>query len=172
MLPADRQSDSPHGVPGRVGSAFHLVFQNFPARSARRTDFATAGTVLILALAFFCGAIPARAQEQRKSKLPVIDKITGGSSKQAFSGIVESVDMKRKLLNVNTVEGGNVEIFPVKKGISVSAANGSKLKLTELTPGTNVIIYYEQKGDRRAVEEIVVLTASPAEEKKKSPPPS
>lgn len=123
-------------------------------------------------MAFVSLLCPARAQEQRRRKVPVLDKITSGPSRQAFSGKVQSLDLERNLLNVNTVQGGNTEIFPVKKGVRVALADGGKLKLTALTPGTNVIIYYEQKGDRRTVKEIVVLMASPSEEKKKTPPPS
>ncbi len=114
---------------------------------------------------------PARAQEERKHKVPVVDRITAGMGRQAFSGKVESVDLGRKLLNVNTVQGGNTEVFPVTKGVRVTTANGEKLKVKSLEPGTNVIIYYEQKGDRRTVKEIVVLAAGPAQGKK-SPPPS
>jgi hypothetical protein len=86
---------------------------------------------------------------------------------------VQSLDLKRGLLKVNTVEGGVTEIFPVKKGTSISMADGGKIKLRELAPGTSVIVYYEQKEDRRTVSGIVVLAASESErKKKKSLPPS
>jgi hypothetical protein len=39
----------------------------------------------------------------------------------------------------------------------VETAGGEKLKVKELSPGTNVIVYYEVKNDRRSVSEIVVL---------------
>lgn len=125
---------------------------------------------MLLGLAFLA-LRPATAQEPHRRKVPGLDKATSGFSHLAFSGKVESVDLKRKVLNVNTVQGGSTEIFPLKKGIHVSTADGEKLKLGELTPGTNVIIYYEQKGDRRQVREIVVL-ASGAAETKKAPPHS
>jgi hypothetical protein len=117
---------------------------------------------------FWSGA--SRAQE-RKRKLPGLDKITAGPNQQAFSGIVESLDMQRKILNVNTVTGGAIEIFPVKKGVRVSTADGDRRTLTELKPGANVLIYYDQKGDRRTVKEIIVLTGEP-NPAKKPPPPS
>ena len=110
-----------------------------------------------------------KAQEQGKSKVPVISKITaGGPTQQAFSGIVKSVDWKSNVLNVDNVNGNSTEIFPIKKKVRVVTADGSGLKLAKLKPGTNVIVYYDQKGDRRAVTQIVVLAGGPA--KKKAPP--
>lgn len=117
--------------------------------------------------------ISADAQDERRTRVPALGKIAGGPSRQAFSGKVQSVDLKRNLLKVDTVEGGVTEIFPVKKNTPVSMAGGGKIKVNELAPGTSVIIYYEQGRDRRSVTEIVVLAASAGEDrKKKSPPPS
>ena len=95
-----------------------------------------------------------------------MDKITQGSNHQAFSGRVESLDIERHVLEVNASEGKTLEIFPIKKGIQVSTADGEKLRLEELRQGNNVIIYYEQRGDRRTVKQIVVMATSPDEEKK------
>ena len=80
--------------------------------------------------------------------------------------------LHHQLLNVNTVQGENTEIFPLRKGTRVATANGGRKRLSQLTPGTNVLIYYEQRGDRRTVKQIVVLGAAPAKDKKASPPPS
>ena len=123
----------------------------------------------ILVLASVLVVLSQGMAQERKTKLPGLDKITGGPSQQAFSGIVQSLDMKRKILNVNTVQGGVTEIFPIRKGVPVMTARGDKLKLTALVPGTNVIIYYEQKGDRRTMKQIVVLAAAPSDEKKLPP---
>jgi len=123
-------------------------------------------------LAAFCGPGVARAQQEHKRKVPGLDKITSGPAEQAFSGIVQSVDLHHQLLNVNTVQGENTEIFPLRKGTRVATANGGRKRLSQLTPGTNVLIYYEQRGDRRTVKQIVVLGAAPAKDKKASPPPS
>jgi len=110
-----------------------------------------------------------KAQEQRKTKVPVLDKITsGGPTHQQFSGIVRSVDLGSEVLNVDTVKGNATEIFPIKKKVHVVTADGDKLKLTKLKPGTNVLIYYEQKGDRKTVTQIVVLAGGAV--KKKIPP--
>jgi hypothetical protein len=106
-------------------------------------------------------------QDRPKSKLPVIDKITSGASHQAFSGIVKSVDEKRQVLNVNAVEGGVTEIFPVKKNTRVIGPDGSRLKLDDLVPGTNIIVYFELRADRRSVKRIEILSS---ESKKQAPP--
>jgi Cu/Ag efflux protein CusF len=111
-----------------------------------------------------------KAQEQRKPKVPVIDKITsGGPTLQQFSGIVRSVDLANQVLNVDNVKGNATEIFPIKKNVHVVTADGDKLKLTKLKPGANVLINYEQRGDHKTVTEIVVLAGG---EEKKKPPPS
>jgi len=136
------------------------------ARRLRKIEPAVLAFV-IATISFFA---PGNAQEERKTKVPGLDKITSGPSRQAFSGTVQSLDLKRKLLNVNTVQGGNTEVFPVTKGVRVALANGAKIKLTELTPGATVIVYFEQSGDRRKVKEIIVLAAAPAGAKKPEKP--
>ena len=129
--------------------------------------------VLTLGLAAIAGTISAEAQDERRSRVPALGKIAGGPSRQAFSGKVQSVDLKRNLLKVDTVEGGVTEIFPLKKRTPVSMADGTRIELQKLAPGTSVIVYYQQGNDRRTVTEIVVLAASAGEDKKeKSPPPS
>ena len=127
--------------------------------------------VMLVALVFcLCGANLGKAQgQERKRHVPGLDKISGGSTNQAFSGIVQSLDMKRSILNVNTVQGGVTEIFPIKKGMKVENAEGDKRKLEDLKPGTNVLIYYSQKGDRRSVKQIVVLAAEKVAAKKATP---
>jgi Cu/Ag efflux protein CusF len=110
-----------------------------------------------------------KAQEQRKSKVPVVSKITaGGTTHQAFTGIVKSIDFESEVLNVDNINGKSTEIFPIKGKVRVNTADGDKLKLTKLKPGTNVLVYYEQKGDRKTVTQIVVLAGGAV--KKKTPP--
>ena len=130
--------------------------------------------VLAIVLGASCGPAGGSgyAQEPHKGKVPGIDKITSGSSRLAFSGNVLSLDEKHELLSVNTVQGGTTEVFPVKKGVRVSAANGKKLTLDTLTPGTNVLVYYEQKAEKRTVTEIIVLSAGANPGKNKPTPPS
>lgn len=136
-----------------------------PSRPPNRL---VAGVLLVAAL-FAFGVSPAHAQKKR-SKVPVIGKMGGGSS-QAFSGKFMSIDFERNLLKVNTVQGNHTEIFQVKKDVSVYTAGGDKLKPKELTPGTDVLVYFELKDERRMAKEIVVLGTAPAEEKS-TPPPS
>jgi len=110
-----------------------------------------------------------KAQEQRKTKVPVLDKITsGGPTHQQFNGIVRSIDLESKVLNVDAIKGNATEIFPIKKKIHVVTADGGKLKLTKLKPGTNVLVNYEQRGDHKTVTGIVVLAGGAV--KKKTPP--
>ena len=110
-----------------------------------------------------------KAQEQHKTKVPVIDKITsGGPTRQAFTGIVKSVDLDSEVLNVDNVNGNSTEIFPIKKKVHVVTADGDKLKLATLKPGTNVLVCFDQKGDHRTITRIVVLAGGPP--KKKTPP--
>ncbi len=131
------------------------------------TDLASP-TISRLVIALLVVVTSLSAQEQHKKKVPVLDKIATGTGLQAFSGNVQSLDTKRDLLNVMTVEGGATETFPVSRKVKVSAANGSKLTAADLTPGTNVIVYYEQKGDHRTVRQIVVLERAAAPGKKPS----
>jgi Cu/Ag efflux protein CusF len=110
-----------------------------------------------------------KAQEQHKTKVPVLDKITsGGATRQQFSGIVKSIDLQSEILNVDTINGNATEIFPIKNKVHVVTADGNKLKLTKLKPGANVLINYEQRGDHKTVTEIIVLAGGPV--KKKTPP--
>ncbi len=125
-------------------------------------------------LAFTLGLTVAAAAaltfaQERKHKVPGLDKISGGSNQQAFSGKVQSLDMDHRILNVNTVQGGVTEIFPFKKNVRVSNADGDRLKLEDLRPGTTVLIYYDQKGDRRTVKQVIVLRGAAGEAKKPSP---
>jgi hypothetical protein len=107
---------------------------------------------------------PVRAQERHK--VPGLDKITsGGPGQQEFNGKVQSLDLQNAVLNVQSLRENNVEIFPVRKGVRVTSAGGEKLSLDRLEPGANVLVYYEQKGDRRSVKGIIVLSAAPAEPK-------
>ncbi len=111
-----------------------------------------------LLVCLLCAVNAVQAQdEHRRTKVPLIGKIGGGANRQAFSGIVKSVDIKRKLLLVDTVEGGITEYFPVKKDFQVSTAGGKRIKLSEVAPGTNVIVYFSVSNDRREVTDILVL---------------
>jgi hypothetical protein len=124
---------------------------------------------LLLIVVF--GLSSAQAQDQRRRKVPLVDKLSGGNH-QAFTGKVEALDMERHVLELNATESKSLEIFPIKKGISVTSAEGERMQLSQLKAGTEVIVYYEQKGDRRTVKDIVVLAAREGGKPKKSEPPS
>ena len=132
--------------------------------------------LFLLSALLICGMTSAAQgpqQDDPMSRISLPTKKTMGGAHRAFSGKVETLDLKRKVLIVGTVEGGATEIFPIKKGISVSGAKGKKLKIEELSAGTNVIVYYDFRDGRRTVNEIMVLAVNPPkEEKKDSPPPS
>jgi len=151
-------------------AANYAAPRNSPVRWLRSAAQGKFLFLLFLALAL-CGWPPGasfRAQEDHK-KVPVIDKITsGGPSQQAFMGIVKSVDIESEVLNVDNITGKSTEFFPLKKKVHVVTADGDKLKLAELKPGTNVLVYFDQKGDRRTITRIVVLASGPP--KKKAPP--
>jgi len=132
--------------------------------SSERLSSRTAARILVLTLTILCSLCPVSAQDEHKRKVPGLEKISPGFSHQAFSGRVLSVDIRQSLLNVNAVRGSGTEIFPFKKSVRVEAANGDRLKVEELQPGTNVIVYYDQRGEQRTVKDIVVLQAAPAKE--------
>jgi hypothetical protein len=113
--------------------------------------------------------VPGFAQFQSgpRSKLPVINKITAtGPTRTAFTGKVESLDTKLKVLNVTEGHGGSTAIFPLNKKVKVSSISGRKLKVAALTPGTNVIVYYEQRDARRTVQQIIILGSGASPSKK------
>jgi hypothetical protein len=109
--------------------------------------------------------------QKKGSKVPIFGKLSNKGNAQAFSGKLESLDLEHNLLKVTTVQGDHTEIFQVKKGVSVYTAGGDRLALSELTSGTNVLVYFELKDERQTVKEIVVLANAPTETKK-SPPRS
>lgn len=138
-----------------------------PAPNSARSKF-LAGPVVVVVLLGFSFWTTLNAQ-QHAPKVPVLDKITfGGPTQQAFSGVVKSIDLESEILNVDNVNGSTTEIFPIKKKVHIVTADGDKVKLAKLKPGSNVLIYYEQRGDHKTVTGIVVLAGGTV--KKKNPP--
>ena len=112
-------------------------------------------------------------QGPHTSKLPGISKITPQYTKQAFSGVIKSLDLKGKLLTVDSVKATDTELFPFTKHEKIEKADGSKASLKDLTPGTTILVYYQEKGGRRSIESITVLESAPSkEEAKKDANPS
>ena len=116
----------------------------------------------------------ARGQQpdDHKRKVPIVDKITSTNGQEAFSGSIQSVDLKTSLLQVHSTADNTDEYFPLKKTVHVANAGGDRVTLDTLKPGVSVLVYYEQKGDHRAVKEIVVLGNAPEPPKAKPAPPS
>lgn len=126
----------------------------------------------VLALLFFPASSFSQLNNSRRS-IPVINKLNSNSPlRSAFAGSVQSFDRKLKILNVNGNQGENTAIFPLGKKVKISSITGQKLKLASLTPGTNVIVYFQQQGGRRKVQQIVVLDRAGSKSYKKKPRPS
>jgi hypothetical protein len=122
-------------------------------------------------LLVFFQAAPLHAQ-QHKSKVPLVGKLAPGFQQQAFSGKVQSLSMKDRILNVNSVNGRESEIFPFKKNVRVEGINGNKLSLAEVTPGTTVLIYFNQRSGERTIKNIVILSSGKKQAKGKPAPSS
>lgn len=126
---------------------------------------------LFAAFVFAFITFPAASLAQQgmgaRSKLPVINKITSnGPTRSAFTGSVQSLDRKLKVLNVTGGPGPTTAIFPLSKKTKISSISGQKLRLAALTPGTNVLVYYEQNAARRTVQQVIVLGPAASHTKK------
>jgi hypothetical protein len=108
----------------------------------------------------------AAAQQEEKPKIPGLDKIIAANEHLAFNGTVKSLDEKHNTLSISSVEGADTEIFPIKHSTHVETIDGFRKKLDVLSPGTRVIVYYDQRADHRTVTRIELLASEP---KKKEP---
>lgn len=123
------------------------------------------GMAALFALTFLFVLGSALAQEE-KPKVPGLDKIIAANEHLMFTGKVKNVDIDHNTLSVSSVEGSDTEIFPIKHGTHVYTSDGFRKKLDTLAPGTQVIVYYDQRSDRRTVTHIELYTS---ETKKKEP---
>jgi hypothetical protein len=130
-------------------------------RSIRRAGWRLA--VLVPAIVMLVGVT--RAQDE-KPKVPGLDKIISAQEHLAFTGTVKSVDEKHNIITIDAVEGGDTEIFPIKHSTHVETADGFRKKLGVLSPGTRVIVYYDQRADHRMVTRIELFAS---ESKRKEP---
>jgi hypothetical protein len=142
--------------------------QTSPERGAGVLRWRT--TLLLFAVLVAGISLGSALGQEQKHRVPGLAKLTAGPNQTAFDGIVQSLDLKRKILNVNTVQGGVTEIFPIQKNVNVVTADGDRRTLAALAPGTNVFILYEQRGDRRTVKQIVILAAKRKAATKAVPP--
>ena len=112
-------------------------------------------------------ACVALAQQEEKPKISGLDKIIAANEHLMFTGTVKSVDEKHSVMSIDA-EGGTTEIFPIKHSTHVETADGFRKKLDALSPGTRVMVYYDQRADRRTVTRIELFAS---ESKKKEPQP-
>lgn len=126
-----------------------------------RWPLATVAPIILLL------ACVAFAQQGEKPKIPGLDKIIAANEHLMFTGTVKSVDEKHSTMSIDG-EGGTTEIFPIKHGTHVETADGFKKRLEILSPGTRVMVYYDQRADRRTVTRIELFAS---ESKKKEPQP-
>jgi hypothetical protein len=110
-------------------------------------------------------ACVALAQQEEKPKIPGLDKIIAANEHLMFTGTVKSVDEKHSVMSIDA-EGGTTEIFPIKHSTHVETADGFRKRLDVLSPGTRVIVYYDQRADHRTVTRIELFAS---ESKKKEP---
>ncbi len=118
---------------------------------------------LVLAIFLLLGA--AQAQDE-KPKVPGLDKIIAANEHLMFTGKVKLLDEEHNTLSVSSVEGSDTEIFPIKHSTHVETADGFRKRLDVLSPGTRVIVYYDQRSDHRTVTRIELFAS---ESKKKEP---
>jgi hypothetical protein len=148
-----------------------LIFSQFDMQAVRkqvqcvRTIWRASWRLALVIPAIFLLLCAAPAQEE-KPKLPGLDKIISANEHLAFTGTVKLVDEKHNTLSIDAVEGGDTEIFPIKHSTHVETADGFRKKLDVLSPGTRVIVYYDQHADHRTVTRIELFAS---ESKKKEP---
>lgn len=129
-----------------------------------------AAALLVFCVMALCQA-PLQAQSH-KSKVPIVGKLTSTNSRQAYSGKVQSLDLKQMILNVNSLHGRESEIFPFKKNVRIESLNGDRMGVKALKPGTTVLIYFNQKSGERTIRNIVVLGSGKGQAKDKEAPSS
>lgn len=138
---------------------------------ARVSSLGTLVALLAVCLLGLSQAAPVHAQE-RKSKLPIVSKLSSGNRQQAYSGKVQSLNLKDRVLSVSSLHGQQSEFFPIKKKVRVESPGGKKMTLGALTPGTAVLIYFDQKSGQRTIRNIVVLSSGESQGKGKPAPSS
>jgi len=124
------------------------------------------GRLTLVVSAFLALTGPALAQQEEKPKIPGLDNIIAANEHLMFTGTVKLVDEKHSVMSIDA-EGGTTEIFPIKHSTHVLTADGFRKKLEVLSPGTRVIVYYDQRADHRTVTRIELFAS---ESKKKEPP--
>jgi len=148
-----------------------LIVPHFDLQAVRRQvqgwrTMSRASWRLALVVPAILLLVGAASAQQEKPKVPGLDKIISANEHLAFTGTVKSVDEKHNTLSIDAVEGGDTEIFPIKHSTHVETADGFRKRLDVLSPGTRVIVYYDQRADHRMVTRIELFAS---ESKKKEP---
>jgi len=130
-----------------------------------------AAALMVICIFALCQAPLLRAQGH-KSKVPIVGKLGSSSKRQAYSGKIQSIDLKQRILNVNSIHGRQSEIFPFKKNVRIENLNGNRMDLKALKPGTTVLIYFNQKSGERTIRNIVVLSSAKEQARGKRAPSS
>lgn len=115
---------------------------------------------------------PLLRAQQRKGKVPIVGKLTSPTDREAYSGKIQSVDMKQKILSVDSLHDEDSEIFPFKKNVRIESLDGGRMDLRALKPGTTVLIYFNQKSGERTIRNIVVLGSGKEQAEEKRAPSS
>jgi hypothetical protein len=129
-------------------------------------------TVLMAVCAFALWQAPPLHAQEHKSKVPIVGKLTSPSDREAYSGKIQSLDMKQKILSVDSLHSQDSEIFPFKKNVRVESLDGGRMDLRALKPGTTVLIYFNQKSGERTIRNIVVLGSGKEQAEGKRAPSS
>lgn len=119
----------------------------------------------------FCQALPLHAQGQTP-KIPIVSKLKTGKHQQAFSGTIQSLDIKQRILNVNSLRGHDTAIFPFKKNVRIENLNGNRMDAAKLAPGMSILIYFDQRSGERKIKNIIVLGSGKKQAKGKPAPSS
>jgi hypothetical protein len=149
-----------------------ITYSHFDLQSIRRPAhllrlfWRVSWRVAVVLPALFLLVGSTSAQDEEKPKIPGLDKIISANEHLMFTGTVKSLDEKHNILSVNSVEGGDTEIFPIKHSTHVETLDGFRKKLNDVAPGLRVNVYYDQKSDHRMVTRIELF---PSESKKKGP---
>ena len=129
-------------------------------------------TALLVVCVFALWQPPLLHAQDRKNKVPIVSKLTSPNDRQAYSGKIQSLDLKQRILNVDSLHGQESEIFPFKKNVRVESLSGGRMDLKALQPGATVLIYFNQKSGERTIRNIVVLSSGKEQAKDKPAPAS
>ncbi|HET7214910.1 MAG TPA: hypothetical protein VFL79_15065 [Terriglobia bacterium] len=153
-----------------------LTHQDLECTGSRNTFAGAAlpgiAAALLVVSVFALWQAPRLHAQDRKNKMPIVGKLTSPNDRQAYSGKIQSVDLKEKILNVDSLHGQESEIFPFKKNVRIESLGGGRMDIKSLQPGATVLIYFNQKSGERTIRNIVVLSSGKEQARDKPAPSS